>query len=234
MAKSDGTSVDVIRSFFKRFPRFYYFVATVFGQFMFCGLSARRFLRAYPRAGRCLNLGSGPRVIGVGVTNVDIHPYTGVDVVADISRLPFADGEAARVVCDNVLEHLAEPEKAVSEMRRVLQTGGLVYVATPFLYPFHTSPHDYRRWTKEGLAELFRDFDVVDIGSRAGPFSAITVIVNYALASLLSFGNEKLYWVMVNALMFLVFPVKLLDSAFNYLPFSDNAAASLYAVLRKK
>jgi len=40
---------DSIRNFFKRWPAFYYFVATVFGPMMFTGISAQLFLRRFPK-----------------------------------------------------------------------------------------------------------------------------------------------------------------------------------------
>lgn len=54
--------------------------------------------------------------------------------VADMRRLPFADGRFDAVVCaDNSLPHLldaAAVRKALAEMRRVLRDGGLAVVST--------------------------------------------------------------------------------------------------------
>jgi len=49
MKESETIAAFDIRSFFKRWPRFYFFVATMFGPMMFCGLSARGFLKRYER-----------------------------------------------------------------------------------------------------------------------------------------------------------------------------------------
>ncbi len=227
-------SAGNIRDFFKRWPNIYFFIATVFGPMMFCGLSGKNFLKQYPRAGKTLNLGSGPRVIGADVTNVDMYQYPGVSVVADIMSLPFEANSVARIVSDNVLEHIKDPYRAVKEMHRVLEPGGLIYVSTPFLYPFHSSPADYNRWTMQGLKELTKDFELVQGGNRAGPFSALTVYLNYFFSTLFSFGNAWLYWILVNVFMFLFFPIKLLDIIFNYWPRVENMAAVLYIVVRKK
>ena len=137
-----------IRDHFKKWPAFYFFIATVFGPMLFCGISAEKFLKNYSRKGKTLNLGSGPRVYKKhDVMNIDIHPYPGVELLADVCAVPFPDASVARIVSDNVLEHVATPQKAVAEMYRLLETGGLAYISTPFLYPFHSSPSDFQRWT---------------------------------------------------------------------------------------
>jgi len=204
---SSKDRVENIRDAFKRWPRLYFFIATVFGPLMFCGLSGKGFLKKYGSEGVCLNLGSGPRVIGEEVVNVDMYPYKGVSVIADITALPFKDGSVSRIVCDTVLEHV---------------------------HPFHSSPSDYQRWTYGGLLHLTRDFETVEGGNRAGPFSALTVWLCYFFASAFSFGSKSLYWVLINMAMFIFFPIKLLDIVGNHLPQATNMAAVLYVVIRKK
>ncbi|OGG59315.1 hypothetical protein A3C86_01535 [Candidatus Kaiserbacteria bacterium RIFCSPHIGHO2_02_FULL_49_16] len=223
-----------VRDFFKRWPNFYYFIAVVFGPMLMTGLSARGFLKKYPARGSVLNLGSGPRILGGGVTNVDIFQYPGVSLVADITRVPLGDGSAARIISDTVLEHVTDPIAAVAEMRRLLQHGGLAYVTAPFLYPFHSSPSDYQRWTRAGLLYLFRDFDIVEIGVRAGPISALTAYLCHFAGTVFSFGSEWLYSLVANLAMFVFFPLKLIDIIFNFWPQSHMVAAIHYCVVRKK
>ncbi len=223
-----------IRSFFKRWPKLYYFVATVFGPMMFCGLSSQRFLKKFPSEGKTLNLGSGPKILSVSVTNVDIYPYKGVSIVSDILSVPLEEGSVARIISDNVLEHVKDPQSAVKEIHRLLKSGGLAYVSTPFLYPFHSSPSDYQRWTKQGLEELFKDFEMLEIGVRAGPFSVLTVYLNHLFALIFSFGSKRLESVLVNMVMFVFFPIKLLDIIFNYWPGAESMAAVFYCVVKKK
>jgi SAM-dependent methyltransferase len=223
-----------IREFFKRWPKFYFFVAIVFGPMMFCGLSAKKFLAKYPRGGRTLNIGSGPRIIGSEVENVDIHPYPGVSIIADATHLPLESNSISRIISDNVLEHVKNPQAAVAEMHRLLEAGGLAYIATPFLYPFHSSPSDYQRWSAEGLRELFAEFEVVELGVRAGPFSALTAYLCHMVGFIFSFGSAGLNSLLTNLSMFVLFPIKLLDLVFNYWPGAHTVAAVLYCVVRKK
>lgn len=225
---------DNLRNFFKRWPVFYYFIATIFGPLMFSGLSAKKFLKNYHQSGKVLNIGSGPLQLGTDVINIDVYPHKGVDIVADALSIPVADNSISRIVSDNVLEHIADPRAAIKEMYRILAPGGIVYVCIPFLYPFHPSPSDFQRFTKEGIMELMKDFEVLEIGIRAGPFSALTVNLCYLFATIFSFGLEQLYLFLVNALFFVLWPIKLLDIIFNHWPRAINMAAVLYCVARKK
>ena len=54
-------------------------------------------------------------------------------VQGSAESLPFADNSFDVVSCLQVLEHLKDPDKAISELKRVLKPGGFVCVATPNL-----------------------------------------------------------------------------------------------------
>jgi len=232
--KDNLADLDILRNYFKRWPNFYYFVATVFGPLMFTGLSPKKFLKTYQIEGQILNIGSGPKRLGSNVKNVDIHPYKGVDIVADALSVPVLSGSISGIISDNVLEHIIDPKAAVAEMYRILSPGGYVYICTPFLYPFHNSPNDFQRWTKEGLKELMKDFEIIKIGLRAGPFSTLDVTLCYLAATIFSFGSKKLYLFLVNLFMLVFWPIKLFDFIFNYWPNAINMASVLYCVARKK
>jgi SAM-dependent methyltransferase len=231
--ETNMTALFDVRNFFKRWPRFYYFVGTVFGPMMYSGLSAKKFLERYERKGVTLNIGSGPRIINDEVVNVDIYPYVGVKILSDGNTIPLQNESVARIISDTVLEHVPLPVDAVKEMHRLLELGGMAYVTVPFLYPYHSSPSDYQRWTRNGIEQLFCDFEIVKIGVRAGPFSALTVYLNHLFAVLFSFGSVRLETLLVNMVMFITFPIKLLD-IISHWPHGEEVASVLYCVVRKK
>jgi SAM-dependent methyltransferase len=234
MSDKEPTAALDVRTFFKRWPKFYYFVMIVFGPILFTGLSSYRFVKKYQLKGTILNLGSGPRIIAKEITNVDIHPYIGVNLVADIMAIPLPDASVSGIISDNMLEHVPNPTIAVKEMHRLLKKDGLAYIAVPFLYPFHASPSDYYRWSKGGLYELFRDFDVIEFGVNGGPFSALTAYLCHFVGFILSCGSDMLYMFFANIAMFIFFPIKFLDFLFARFPNAEHLAASLYIVVRKR
>jgi 2-polyprenyl-3-methyl-5-hydroxy-6-metoxy-1,4-benzoquinol methylase len=100
------------------------------------------------------------------VVGVDVAPEAieaarqGVDgrvqlLVADLRALPFGDGAFDLAVCFEVIEHLAEQDLVLDEMRRVLAVNGLLIVSTPNprVYP-GGNPHHVRELTPEELAAM--------------------------------------------------------------------------------
>ena len=64
--------------------------------------------------------------------------------VADAAALPVADGAFDTVVANDAMEHFAEPERALAEMRRALRTGGAIWVFfTPHYSPLGSHLYDY-------------------------------------------------------------------------------------------
>jgi SAM-dependent methyltransferase len=50
-----------------------------------------------------------------------------------------------------VLEHVAEPQQYLREAWRVLRPRGQLLLSTHGNWQYHPDPHDYWRWTLEGL-----------------------------------------------------------------------------------
>lgn len=91
--------------------------------------------------GRVLDVGCGighsyallaPRET-VGV-DIDPEALAGQDRethVADMRRLPFPDASFASVIAVQSIEHVPDPERALAEMARVLEPGGVAVLVTP-------------------------------------------------------------------------------------------------------
>lgn len=152
----------------------------------------------------------GAGVRPVGYINIDIVPDPHLDAVADAARLPFGDQVFRRIECDAVLEHVRELALVVDELHRVLAPEGDLHVVVPFCHPFHAFPWDYRRFTLEGLRELFADrFTVVAEGWRTGPTATLLVFVIEYFKLLLPW---RVWRIGVHfALGWVLFPLRYLD-----------------------
>jgi SAM-dependent methyltransferase len=84
-------------------------------------------------------LGDGPTLdagCGEMITTRKIPGAIGMDidqgdVRGSVYKMPFKDESFGTVVFSEVIEHLAEPELALDEIRRVLKDGGKVIVVFP-------------------------------------------------------------------------------------------------------
>lgn len=92
--------------------------------------------------------------------------------VGDLARMPqVPDARYDTVVCHQVLEHLPEPGLALTEIRRVLRIGGHLIVSAPHLSRLHELPHDYFRYTPQGMRVLLErsGFADIEIDTYGGP-----------------------------------------------------------------
>ena len=56
------------------------------------------------------------------------------DVAADITNLQFADEQFEYIICNHVMEHIVDEEKAFSELRRCLKAGGILILTVPICW----------------------------------------------------------------------------------------------------
>jgi SAM-dependent methyltransferase len=82
------------------------------------------------------------------------YDYGRLAFLSDVTRLPVRDGSLDVVVSINVLEHVAEPARALAELRRALRPGGRLFLVAPQSWPLHQAPHDFHRFTRHGLEHL--------------------------------------------------------------------------------
>ena len=61
------------------------------------------------------------------------------------------------VACQQVLEHIRRPWRAASQFYRVLKPGGISVSSVPHSSRRHERPHDYFRYTPEGIVALLED-----------------------------------------------------------------------------
>ncbi len=138
------------------------------------------FLKRHATNEKILDIGSGNSSYSRFFPNriaVDIDPARKPNIIGDAHNLPFKDGEADAILSTDVFEHLKDPVKAVSEMKRVLKKGGKVIFATRFIFPIHDSPNDFWRFTKYGLKELFRDFEILELEPETRNFETLAILL---------------------------------------------------------
>ena len=90
---------------------------------------------------------------------IDIEtPKVKPGILGEAQYLPIASGSVDVCLCTQVLEHVENPSKVVSELARVLKEGGILLLSTHGVFHYHPYPHDYWRWTPEGLDKIIRQY----------------------------------------------------------------------------
>jgi SAM-dependent methyltransferase len=101
-----------------------------------------------------LDAGAGAKRLHPRLIAIDLTRSPALDCVASAEHLPFAAESLSLVVSQEVVEHTADPWKAIREAARVLKPGGKLYLQAPFVIGYHPCPRDYWRFTADGLRQL--------------------------------------------------------------------------------
>jgi SAM-dependent methyltransferase len=87
-----------------------------------------------------------------------------------------------------VLEHVPEPATVLAELHRILTSGGTLYLTVPLVWELHELPHDYYRYTGEGLRHLLEGagFTSIEVEPRNDCFTTLAQLmrnVRWAMGS---------------------------------------------------
>jgi 2-polyprenyl-3-methyl-5-hydroxy-6-metoxy-1,4-benzoquinol methylase len=140
--------------------------------------------------------GRGAEVVAVDVAEEPLrrarmkHPDLDLRLVVPEASLPLPDSSFDMVWAGEVIEHLADTSGLLSELRRVLRSGGLIVLTTPdhgllrrlwlalsehaFQAHFDPRADHLRFYTRRALAGLLADFgfdDVVVAGAGGLPWA---------------------------------------------------------------
>ncbi len=181
-----------------------------------------------------LNIGSKNVRFPSNVLNLDLAHSPQVDVVGDAHCLPFKDECVDGVIVTALLEIVENPEKVVNEIHRVLNPQGVILATLPFLQTYHPDPTDFRRFTKEGVEKLFKNFKKEKIINTRGLFSSFLWILRDFLAILFSFNNFKLWCIWNIIFGWLLYPFKFLDYMFYDFKFQYYISSSFLYLGEKR
>jgi SAM-dependent methyltransferase len=144
--------------------------------------------------GRLLDVGCGlkpyagmfaPYVVEhVGVDHPDSpHARTSVDVSATAYEIPLESDSFDTILMTELLEHLEDPQRALSEAHRLLKPGGSLILTTPFVWTLHEEPRDFYRYTPHGLRHLLERVGLLEVEVRplSGQWGTLAIMTAYAL-----------------------------------------------------
>jgi len=155
------------------------------GNVLDLGCSEQKLLKYLPKS--C-------NYFGLDYPDTAVNLYkTSPTIYGDAQKLPFNDNSFDTISFLEVLEHLPNPQAAVSECYRVLKPHGKMIFSMPFLYPVHDAPFDFQRLTIHGLRKLFHsnNFIIRKETSLGSPLMTVSLLANIALVKTTLNGFNK-------------------------------------------
>ena len=110
-----------------------------------------------PLAGVNVDLGAGNRGFSCACEErgVESHPLDYPDFDLESSDIPLPDGSVDFATMNAVMEHIASPGHTLSEVRRTLRRGGLLFIRTPNwridYRDFYNDPTHVKPYTPKSL-----------------------------------------------------------------------------------
>lgn len=162
--------------------------------------------------GRLLDVGCGTKPYQ-SLFNVDA--YVGLDIDSDATRkrgiadylyegrhFPFPDASFDSILCNQVLEHVFNPDEFLGEVMRVLKPGGKLLLTIPFVWDEHEQPHDYARYSSFGLRVLLEKQGFrIEAHKKIGADASILFQLANAYLFKVSIGLPRLLKLLLTVLM---------------------------------
>lgn len=156
------------------------------------------------------------------------------DKFYDGINIPYEDGVFDGILCTQVLEHVEDMDRFLSECNRVTRVDGNLVISVPFLYKEHEKPYDFRRFTSYGLTlDLKRHgFEILQCQKLISSIETIaTTLLVYINNNISVKGNFAKIFV----ILFVNLPVTILAKCLGkILPDNKDLYFTLLASAKKK
>ncbi|MFZ5998464.1 MAG: class I SAM-dependent methyltransferase [Nitrospirota bacterium] len=97
---------------------------------------------------------------------VDIEKGPGVDVICKVEDIirEFGKENFDVVISTEVIEHVLDWRKALSNMKNICKPDGIILITTrSYGYPFHPTPCDFWRYESEDMENIFSDCELISL-----------------------------------------------------------------------
>jgi SAM-dependent methyltransferase len=133
------------------------------------------FLEGYPGVSRIVNVDVGNPGAIIARRRDPRHEA----VRASLTELPFADATFDGVLCTEVLEHIADDERAARELARVTKIGGTLLVSVPTPPAPHDPAHVREGYKLDELRALLESCGFVVEGHEFCFFDVMRILFKF-------------------------------------------------------
>jgi len=113
---------------------------------------------------------------------LDISKERFPHILGDAQNIPVKSKSVDCVKCTELLEHVEYPERVLYEISRVLKPGAILILSMPFIFPIHSDPYDFQRFTDEKLIRILEnDFEILMLKKQGLYFTVLAFMIKQAI-----------------------------------------------------
>jgi SAM-dependent methyltransferase len=143
------------------------------------------------------------KYVGLDVNSEHSKNLGIADYLYDGKKFPFMEATFDIVLCNQVFEHVFNPNEFLSEIARVLKKRGTLLLTVPFVWDEHEQPFDYARYTTFALENLLSSHGMRIIKHKklGADISVIFQLINAYLVKVTSNWPKYLRFLMTITVM---------------------------------
>lgn len=151
--------------------------------------------------------------------------YNGTDI-------PFPDNSFDTIICTEVLEHVAEPQRLLGEIKRVLKVNGQLFLTMPFVWNEHETPFDFYRFTRYEHRRAFEQsgLSILKLEETTGVFRVCGQLISAFIFEKL-FSKNKVLKLLI-AIIF-CFPIQTFFIILDFI-FKNSWISLNYSIIAEK
>lgn len=156
-------------------------------------------------AGKTLDIGCGQKpyqnlfknatqYLGLEIDSPQNRIRKNADFFYDGKHMPFTNQSFDSVICNEVLEHVFNPNDFLQEIHRILRGGGKMLLTLPFVWDEHEQPYDYARYSSFGIKHLLEQngFKILKLEKTNDGLEVIFALINAYIYKKLCTRNKIL------------------------------------------
>ena len=138
-------------------------------------------------------LTSADAYVGLEYDNPENRANKRADIFYNGQTIPLETGSIDCILSTQSLEHVPNPEHITSEWTRVLRPSGLLLLTVPFMWPEHEMPHDFQRYSANGLRSMLKEkgFEIIAQERLSCGCLALAQLFIAWLYDILRFGERR-------------------------------------------
>lgn len=162
------------------------------------------------------------KYLGVDVQTSIHNVNTYVDFFYNGKTIPVKNNQIDSIVCNQVFEHVFEPQILLYEINRILKIAGKLLITLPFVWDEHEQPYDYARYSSFGIKYLLNKygFEIIELHKTVNDFSIFAQLVNLYIYKIVFKKNP---FIKKLTTLFIMAPVTIIGLIFaKLLPNNDD------------